>query len=107
MLIECIGPPFVCRWPGGQVSLVPGQPVELPDDRALKLIAKVPGRVKAVDAPFSIRPGDLIQWQRAGGEQIGMVDFLHLDTDGIVWAFVSIGEAWAAVNLKFAKKVHP
>ena len=26
MKVECVGPPFVYRWPDGEVRLVPGQP---------------------------------------------------------------------------------
>ena len=48
-----------------------------------------------------IQPGDRISWQRADGTtQTGVVDDLHLDVDGSTWAFVTIGESWAAVNMK-------
>ena len=49
MIVECIGPPFTYRWPAGEVRLVPGQPVELPDDRAARLLEKAPGRVRVVE----------------------------------------------------------
>ena len=51
MKIEVIGKGFVYRWPGGEVRLVPGQPVELPPERAAKLMAKAPGRVRQVVEP--------------------------------------------------------
>ena len=50
MKIECIGPPFVYRWPDGEVRLVPGKPVELPEDRAARLLEKAPGRVRVVES---------------------------------------------------------
>lgn len=107
MLIEAIGVPFVCRWPGGECHIVPGQPVELPDDRAQRLMAKAPGRVRAVRALtptiHAIQPGDQISWMQVGQRQIGVVDFLHRDPDGQDWAFVTIGGSWAAVNLPYAR----
>ena len=59
MTVECIGSPFTYRWPTGEVRLVPGQPVELPDDRAARLLEKVPGRVRVVGSA-SRADGDLI-----------------------------------------------
>jgi hypothetical protein len=48
--IECIGSPFTYRWPTGEVRLVPGHPVELPEDRAARLLEKAPGRVRVVES---------------------------------------------------------
>ena len=59
MKIECIGSPFTYRWPGGEVRLVPGHPVELPDGRAARLLAKAPGRVRVVKLATDT-DGDLI-----------------------------------------------
>lgn len=51
-------------------------------------------------------PGGKITWQRANGTvQIGVVDAVHVDDAGVRWAFVTIGESWAAVNLKFVTLV--
>ncbi len=50
MLLEAVAKPLIYRWPGGEVRLVPGQPADLPEDRALKLLAKAPGRVRPVAA---------------------------------------------------------
>ena len=52
-----------------------------------------------------IRAGSKIVWEWSGKPQTGTIDFLHVDSDGIVWGFVTIGDSWAAVNLKFAKQV--
>jgi hypothetical protein len=48
MQIEAISAPLTYRWPEGEVNLQPGKPIELPDDRALKLLAKAPGKVRIV-----------------------------------------------------------
>jgi hypothetical protein len=50
-------------------------------------------------------PGGKITWKRAGQTQQGLVDFIHVDDTGTRWAFVTIGESWAAVNLKFVTLV--
>jgi len=52
-----------------------------------------------------IQPGDHITWERSDGKHQGVVDFLHVDSDGARWAFVTIGESWAAVNCKYAARV--
>ena len=49
MLIEAIGKPIRYKWPGGEIRLVPGQPVNLPEDRARKILAKAPGRVRSIN----------------------------------------------------------
>src|SRR5262245_14233184 len=100
MRLEATGSPFVYRWPGGEIRLEPGKPIELPDERAKRLLDKAPGRVRVIDP--DIKPGACITWTRADGSiQTGFVDFLHTDPDDIVWAFVTMpnGE-WAAVNLR-------
>jgi hypothetical protein len=51
MLVVAITKPVRYRWPGGEVGLVPGQPVDLPDDRARKLLEKAPGKVRLVPQP--------------------------------------------------------
>ena len=101
--IECVGPAFTYRWPGGEVRLEPGKPIDLPDERAKRLLIKAAGKVRVI-AP-TISPGDQITWDRAGMAQAGVVDFIHVDDTGTRWAFVTIGETWAAVNLKFVKGV--
>lgn len=104
MIVEAIGESFTYRWPGGEVRLKPGEPVDLPDERAKRLLAKAPGRVRVV--PPSIQPGDSIRWARSDGSvHHAKVDFVHEDSDGARWAFVTIGIGWAAVNLKCAQRV--
>ena len=59
---------------------------------------------QAVPAP-PIQAGAQIQWHRAGQVQQGLVDFIHIDDIGTRWAFVTIGESWAAVNMKIVTLV--
>ena len=49
MKLEGVGAPFTYKWPGGEVRLEPGKPIDLSPERAAKLIAKVPGRVRLVE----------------------------------------------------------
>lgn len=104
MTIECIGSSFTYTWPGGEVRLEPGKPVDLPDERAKRLLTKAPGRVRVV--PPSIEPGDSIRWTRSdGSEHHATIDFLHVDEGGITWAFVTVGSGWCAVNCRLVSKV--
>lgn len=77
MLVEAIGKPMCYRWPEGEVQLVPGQPVDLPEERALRLLAKAPGKVKVVSwssdvviepAAPNARP---VYWERGDGHIYG------------------------------------
>jgi len=66
MIIECIGAPFTYRWPTGEVRLVPGRPVELPDDRVARLLKKAPGRVRVVESANRINEdltGHIVNWE--------------------------------------------
>ena len=66
MIIECIGSPFIYRWPTGEVRLVPGHPVELPDDRAARLLEKTTGRVRVVESSNKINndlTGHIVNWE--------------------------------------------
>ena len=102
MIIECIGSPFTYRWPGGEVHFEPGTPVDLLDDRAQRLLSKAPGKVRMVMP--TIAAGSLVSWTRGdGSSQLGTVDQIHEDDTGTRWGFITIGESWAVVNLKFLK----
>lgn len=103
MLIEAIGNPLTYKWPGGEVHLEPGRPINLPDDRAQRLLSKAPGKVRMVTP--TVQAGSFVTWQRGDGSiQTGFVDGLHADDMAVRWVFVSLLDGtWAVVNLKFLK----
>jgi len=48
MLIEAVNAPVTCRWADGELTLKPGEPTYLPDERGKKLLAKAGARVRQV-----------------------------------------------------------
>lgn len=60
--IECVGAPFIYRWPQGAIHLAPGCPVTLPDERAAKVLKRVPGRVRVLAVDES-RMGHIVHWE--------------------------------------------
>jgi hypothetical protein len=63
--LEAVGAPVVFRGRWGEVRLIPGHPVDLPDDRAARLLSKAPGRVRAVGTAQSERvdlTGHIVEW---------------------------------------------
>jgi hypothetical protein len=108
MLVEAIDKPMCYRWPEGEVQLMPGQPVDLPESRALRLLKKAPGKVRLVPSKpiFNLRPGDRTTWQGADTTfRSGVVDFLYTDAVGLVWAFVTLPDGgWAAVNTRYVDR---
>lgn len=98
MTIECVGPGFTYRWPGGEVRLEPGKPIDLPDERAKRLLQKAPGRLRVV---HPIVPGATITWLRHDGStHTALIEYVHVDAGG-TWLFVSIEQSWAALNVKY------
>ena len=65
-------------------------------------------RAEAPSVPVDtclIRAGMVISWERADlSKRRGVVNFLHIDTDGTTWAFVTLVDEWAAVNAKHVTK---
>lgn len=100
MKLETTGKAFTYRWPGGEVHLEPGKPIDLPDERAKRLLDKAAGKVRMI--PPTIQPGDRIAWDRAGMTQTGTIDFIHVDDTGQLWAFTT-GKDWAAINMKIVR----
>ncbi len=48
MLIEAVTQPIRYTWPQGELLLKPGKPVEVPEDRGQKVLAKCGGKVRKV-----------------------------------------------------------
>ena len=100
MLIEAVNRPILCRFPGGEFRLEPGKPIDVPDERAKRLLNKAGNKVRMV--PPTIAAGSQITWTRGDGTaHTGLIDVTHVDEDGQHWVFVTIGETWAVVNMKF------
>ena len=65
-----------------------------------------PSRTNLAVPLRNIHPGSTIEWIRADRSiQGAVVDFIHIDTDGVGWAFVALGESWSAVNMQFVTRV--
>lgn len=65
MKIEAIGKLFIYRWPGGEVRLEPGKPIDLPPDRAAKLLARASGRVRQVEPEEAVIIEPDVRWDGA------------------------------------------
>ena len=101
MQLEATAKPIRYRLKSGkEVILRPGIPTEVPDHAATQLLNKAAGKVRPV-----IQAGRTIIWPGADlSVRHGVVNFVHLDPDGFVWAFVTLPDGlWAAVNMKYAK----
>lgn len=87
MRLEAVGQPIRYRWPGGEIVLIPGQPVEVEPDRARRILAKLGDRVRAVETlkpkdPIIIEPanpqGRPVYWERGSGEIVGPATVTYL-----------------------------
>jgi hypothetical protein len=86
MLIEAVDHPIRYRFPGGEIRLEPGQPVEVEPERAAKLLARAGAKVRAVEAPSSnvvvkpagptppLHPGWLVAYRDRRGALCGGFD---------------------------------
>lgn len=93
---------FTYRWPGGEVHLEPGKPIDLPEARAKRLLDKAPDKVRVVTP--TVQAGSQVTWCRVDGStHLGIVDQIYVDDTGTRWAFVTIGESWAVINLNYLK----
>jgi hypothetical protein len=48
MLLEATGGPLSYRWPGGEILFEPGNPVEIPNERAQRVLEKAGKRLRVV-----------------------------------------------------------
>lgn len=108
MILDCTGESFIYRWPAGEVHFEPGKPIDMPDERAQRVLSKAPGRVRVIAPTFEL--GSTISWRRGDGTaQTGKIAWILREENGNQWAFVSslTDETWAAINGKFVKRVDP
>ncbi|NGZ11162.1 MAG: hypothetical protein CV088_17580 [Nitrospira sp. LK70] len=88
MKLEATGKPFIYRWPGGEVRLESGKPIDLPPDRAAKLLARASGRVRQVEPPdptvieFASPIAKAIYWERGDTSISGPATPLFLEQVG-------------------------
>ncbi len=66
MLIEASAP-LTIRRRSGDVRLLPGQPVDFPEDEALKLLAKAKGKVREVKTDW------LVAWRELAALTSGII----------------------------------
>lgn len=50
MKLEVVGKSFTYQWPGGQIRFESGRVIDVEEGRALRILAKVPGRVRSVES---------------------------------------------------------
>lgn len=48
MLIEAVTQPIKYQWPEGEILFEPGKPIQVPDDRGQKVLAKCGSKVRKV-----------------------------------------------------------
>ncbi len=106
MIVEAIDTTVMYRWPGGEVRLEPGNPIELPKERATRLLAKTCGKVRVVDPdPIpALNPGDRIAWEsplfgRLTGEVLAVRD------DGRLEVFNPVTETVTPIPREWVREV--
>ncbi|TKB75257.1 MAG: hypothetical protein E8D45_07835 [Nitrospira sp.] len=104
MLVEAVNGPIRYRWPGGEIRLVPGKPVELPNDRAERLLAKAGGKVRQITTtapPVIVEPHPSPRrcyWEdRDGTIRPGVVTMLGQCGEEF-WVLVEDGTSWVWVT---------
>ena len=105
MLIEALQP-LTIRWPGGEIRLEPGKPVELPDERAGRLLERAGNRVRVFQStsPLTVTAGAVVVWMSPFfGEVRGEV--LAVRGDGNIEVFNSLREGLATISLSWVVRV--
>jgi hypothetical protein len=107
MLLEATGKPICYRWPGGEVVLTPGRPMELPEDRAWRLLERAPGRVRVINTLPTIndiQAGCWVEWlSPALPQQRGEV--LAVNPDGTFEVFHPLTETLCRLPVKWVMKI--
>ena len=83
MKLEAIEGPVLYRWPGGEVRLEPGKPVDLPDDRARRVLAKAgTAKVRAIAPAVAVTRGATIMITTADGPQLATIEDVSFEEPG-------------------------
>ena len=105
MFVEAIDHPIRYHLADGrEFRLVPGQPVDLPDIQASKLLAKAQGRVKLASTGLPcFQPGTWIEWDsplfgRLRGE------LLAVREDGLVEVFNPVTETVTPIPREWVRE---
>lgn len=86
MLIEAVDHPILCRFPGGEIRMEPGKPVDLPEARALRLLDKAAGKVRCVTPEPPLLPGWLVAYRdRSDNLRGGCVERDHGTVQACRW----------------------
>lgn len=82
MLIEALAP-LTVRLAEGDIRLFPGKPVDWPEERALKLLARAPGKVRAITAASHV--GQIVTWESPIFGQLTATVLAETDQTVTVW----------------------
>ena len=97
MLIEAVESRIRYKWPHGELCLIPGQPVEVPEERGVKILKKCGGKVRVVE------PATIGQWIEFLSPQFGLctgrvlnlgVESIRIGEHSVVKEIVNIPQAW-------------
>ena len=92
---------FIYRWPGGEVELRPGWPVEFQTDRAQRIVEKAHGLVRVVSRDHGLKLGAMISWHSPRyGKCSGRVAMLPQCSD----EYILIGDHTVTKSLAFVSK---
>jgi hypothetical protein len=95
MKIEALTP-FTYRWPGGELRLEPGKPIDLDNDRAQRLLDR--GKVRVLP-DVTVEPGTdrPVHWEDSHGViHQGTVELFGMtcEADGRQRFWVYVGDRW-------------
>ena len=97
MLIEAVGSRIRYKWPHGEICLIPGQPVDVPEERGVKILKKCAGKVRVV-GPITI--GTMIEFHSplfglCTGRVLSLeVEAVRITDHSVVQEIVTIPQAW-------------
>lgn len=100
MLMEALRPLHIRRV-NGDLHMKPGSPIEIPDEEAVRLLAKKPDAVRPV-----LCPGDIVEWlSPALHRQRGEVRAVH--PDGTFEVFHPLTGVLCRLPIRWVTQVFP